>query len=471
MSNIIIAPTPPAPPAPVGGITLSASHADIGDQLTITGSGFGSSRGTNQVWFGEPENEQGWRPVTKEAASYVSWSNTQIVVTVPSMSPGKDGAPGTYHNVRVELDGEDTDPADFYIDPVTTLTTGTGTSTAYAVCANVQNVDGTNYTTTWTPETATFSGDSTMGIWPNANVSDVLFDGVTFTATNGLIQGQQAGVVTIGHRNHNRLTFLNCTFSNNTGAGGGSSGSGVNGVKVAGSSGTAANNDLFFVGCSFGTPNSPTGAFNRISYEQVEDSVAQASRYVAFIDCDFEPASGELISLNGGNIMGLVSGCKFMGLGLNLANSSWLGSGYFEINSGRYVEMRSCEFWNGYGPAFNLNNQPGTDRTILIKDCTIDQTHTYQSPATANCGLSMLDFASYVDVFDTYFNMGTSALHWRYAGYDDWATYTGCDFTGSTITGYYDGGATPAAASSYWTNVGTNNTLPTVVAYSAYPHT
>ena len=469
MLYIIHAAPAPDPPDP-GDIALSASHADIGDQLTITGSGFGASRGSSHVWFGEPKNVQGWRPVTKEAASYVSWSDDEIVVTVPAMSPGKSGAEGTYHKVRVEVGGVDSSPADFYIDPVTTLTTGTTTTVAYTVVASSEVVDGTTYYTTWAPATATFEGDSTMGIWPVANASDVLFDGVTFTATQDMIRGNQAGVVTLGHRNHNRMTFLNCTFNNNWGEGGGTDGNGVNGVKVVGYGGYA-NSDLSFVGCSFGTPNSPGGAFGRIAYEQVEESSAYASIRTAIIDCDFEPSSGEAISFNSNDLYALVSGCVIKGEGtLNPTYYSWEGSGYIESNSGRYLEVRNCELWQGYGPAFNLNNQPGTDRTILITGCTIDQTHPYQDPPPASCGLSMLDFASYVDVFDCYFNLGTSALHWRYAGWDDWADYTGCDFTGSTITGYYDGGATPAAASSYWTNVGTNNTLPTIVAYSAYPH-
>ena len=68
--------------------SLSANHARIGSTITINGRGFGSARSSSTVTFGEaqvsnpsPTGEQKWAPVTKEAASYVSWSDTQIVVT------------------------------------------------------------------------------------------------------------------------------------------------------------------------------------------------------------------------------------------------------------------------------------------------------------------------------------------------------------------------------------------------------
>ena len=50
-----------------------------------------------------------------------------------------------------------------------------------------------------------------------------------------------------------RITFLNCTFTNNIGAGGGDD-FGVNGVKVVtGNNSNNTVNDISFVGCNFGT--------------------------------------------------------------------------------------------------------------------------------------------------------------------------------------------------------------------------
>jgi hypothetical protein len=52
---------------------ISPSSARAGDQVTITGTNFGSSQGSGTVWLG-----------SKYAASIVSWSATQIVATVAS---------------------------------------------------------------------------------------------------------------------------------------------------------------------------------------------------------------------------------------------------------------------------------------------------------------------------------------------------------------------------------------------------
>ncbi len=53
--------------------SISPTTARAGDSITINGTNFGSTQGSGQVWLG-----------SKLAASYVSWSNTQIVATVAS---------------------------------------------------------------------------------------------------------------------------------------------------------------------------------------------------------------------------------------------------------------------------------------------------------------------------------------------------------------------------------------------------
>jgi hypothetical protein len=53
--------------------SVSPTTARAGDSITITGSNFGATQGSGQMWLG-----------SKLAGSYVSWSNTQIVATVAS---------------------------------------------------------------------------------------------------------------------------------------------------------------------------------------------------------------------------------------------------------------------------------------------------------------------------------------------------------------------------------------------------
>jgi len=68
------------------------------EEVTITGTGFGSSQGTSKVYFHD----------NVEAKSYVSWSATEIVVTVPH-----DAATGA---ITVEVGGEtDTSDSDILI--------------------------------------------------------------------------------------------------------------------------------------------------------------------------------------------------------------------------------------------------------------------------------------------------------------------------------------------------------------------
>lgn len=55
--------------------SISPARRQVGQQLTINGSGFGNSRGTSTVHF----NGGG-----VDAANYPSWANNQIVVEVPT---------------------------------------------------------------------------------------------------------------------------------------------------------------------------------------------------------------------------------------------------------------------------------------------------------------------------------------------------------------------------------------------------
>jgi hypothetical protein len=58
--------------------SIAPSSAPVGGEVTISGDGFGSSRGSSHVSFGGTP-----------ATEYVSWTNTQIKCKVPSMAAGK----------------------------------------------------------------------------------------------------------------------------------------------------------------------------------------------------------------------------------------------------------------------------------------------------------------------------------------------------------------------------------------------
>lgn len=57
---------------------ITTTDVGIGDQVTITGHHFGATQNGDQVFFSDST-----AAIVVEAASYVSWADTQIVVTVP----------------------------------------------------------------------------------------------------------------------------------------------------------------------------------------------------------------------------------------------------------------------------------------------------------------------------------------------------------------------------------------------------
>ena len=287
----------------------------------------------------------------------------------------------------------------------------------------------------------------------------MLFDNCTFRYTQGTgPRGDIGGVLLLNtwFGPISRLTFLNCTISNCIMPGGGGSGSGVNGCKVIGNV-----DDLSFVGTSFGTPGSPAGAFNRISYEAVDGETQRT----AFIGCSFEPVSGEAISTNGSTLYELVDGCTFKGLGLNLPNSSWNASGFFEANWGSYAEVRNSEFWQGYGPWTNFSNQPISPPMFLFKNCIFDMTHYYQTPHTGYAYGGFGNAISGVDLIDCYVNTGSAAEHLRYFTAVPWQN---CNLTGTNLTGYTDNGG-PTSLANYLGGL-TVKVNPTLAPYTAYPH-
>jgi len=446
-------PTPiPSSPSTTDALAitgLSQSCARVGASLTITGKGFGVSQGDSKVTFGERLNEQGWAPCAR-TASIDAWSDTRIVCTVPAMSPGKANAPGTYHPVYATVGGQTSNSVNFYIEPVTTITTGTAAAVANAV------IPASN--STWISATATFSSRNAYGIMPVDGAVDVLFDGVTFTNANETLSGTGFGVLTLGQfRNtHRRLTFVNCTFTGNTGVGSGAD-YGVNGVKMwTGSNDHDRVYDVSFVDCRF-------GEYSRMSYEQVNQEGGACAMRMALIDCVFEPSGGEVISFGStGSTYSLVSGCTLKGAG-NRAEPQW--EYCFECNQTRYVEFRDSEIWHWRSVCFNMNGDNEVESNILVKNVDVDFSHTYQTYLCPNGKglLFELGETSHVRFADCTFNTGDADTYLGAAGSasPDWVApnFRSCrynDFSGSTISGYVTANTWPVravvpdSAEGYW---------------------
>jgi len=111
----------------IAGFSPAQTTAGTGAVLTIRGSGFGSSRGSGGVLFANADD--GGATTTRALArDYVSWSDTQIQVRVPSLAT--DGHPAGTGPVRVTTtDG-------------TTATTATSLTIRYAL-SNIDNTAGT----------------------------------------------------------------------------------------------------------------------------------------------------------------------------------------------------------------------------------------------------------------------------------------------------------------------------------------
>lgn len=77
-------PIPLCPTTKITGFSPSVIRAGTGEILTITGSGFGATRGNGQVLFPDADNV-GTYLKGCDTIDYVSWTNTEIKVKVPSI--------------------------------------------------------------------------------------------------------------------------------------------------------------------------------------------------------------------------------------------------------------------------------------------------------------------------------------------------------------------------------------------------
>ncbi|MCI1188775.1 T9SS type A sorting domain-containing protein [Hymenobacter sp. DH14] len=111
----------------VTGLSPLSLPAGVGAVLTITGSGFGSSRGTGFVEFRNADDGGNTRVKARET-DYLTWTDTRIQVRVPSAGSG--GRPAGSGLVRVTTDGQ------LQAESLATLTV------IYAL-TNVESTDGT----------------------------------------------------------------------------------------------------------------------------------------------------------------------------------------------------------------------------------------------------------------------------------------------------------------------------------------
>lgn len=138
------------------------------------------------------------------------------------------------------------------------------------------------------------------------------------------------------------ITFRDCTFTSNTGAG---SGDGVNGVKIWSSG--QGQHYLTFAGCTF-------QVLSRMGIEVCgNNSDSNPTLYnIALRNCTFEPTTlGEPITSSTWSpsgtsrpITSLVDGCTIKGFD-NAANAIYGGA--IECNGSHDVEIRDAQIWSG----------------------------------------------------------------------------------------------------------------------------
>ncbi len=140
--------------------SLSPSSGGVGTQVTISGNNFGASQGTNTVTF------NGVAAAARGRLA-VSWSNTSIVVNVPS------GA--TTGNVVVTVAGAASNGVVFTIAPSITSLSPTSGPVATAV-----TITGTNFGATQGTSTVTFNGTAgTPSSWSNTSIAVPVPSGAT----------------------------------------------------------------------------------------------------------------------------------------------------------------------------------------------------------------------------------------------------------------------------------------------------
>lgn len=490
--------------------SLSASHDSIGEELTIYGTNFGSTQGDSAVYFGElpvytwesvgnadaTQVYDGYadewvtaeygnyapyvmRPLAEEAASYVSWSDTQIVVTVPSMSPGlpstDDPSRNTAHPVYVEVGGEPSDAVDFYIDPVLVVD---GSIAISGGKPTDEDISALFPTSDWSLEDNTYpnsegsrhssysthlviDGNVNYQNLTGTNIHDVLFKDVTFSSSYPGTS-QATGVIQFAFNTaHYNLTFHNCVIANNLKT----TGEGSNWVKYwASQEATARQGNWTFSDCSFGTPNSPGGSVRRFGCEFNENGnggLAEGAydtecylHNVQWRGCDFEPCGCIPISLGfygWGPERGMyIDDCLFKGARHDIRVEGMdLGTGIIE-ESGRGLVITNTTIWpNSTSGMFRMEGtfdgggvsglyMTGTNPHWYMENVNVED-NRYMNLAP-NLGTTRLLYASdwYGLVWrNSDIDFGDSDYYIRIMGYDtSLITFYDIDMSGSYVHGY-----------------------------------
>jgi RHS repeat-associated protein len=150
-------------PAPVIS-TINPGTAGVGNTVTVTGSGFQASQGGNSALYFASGTS--WA-----AATVKTWSDTQIVATVPTTA--------NTGSVKVQVNAVNSNYVD-YIIPANVVTSVSPTSGP----VNTQvTVNGSGFGTTQGTSTLTFNGQppSSISAWGNTQITAL----VAVTATTG----------------------------------------------------------------------------------------------------------------------------------------------------------------------------------------------------------------------------------------------------------------------------------------------
>jgi predicted alpha-1,2-mannosidase len=202
--------------APVA-TSASPSSASAGQQVTINGSGFGSSQGSGYVEFGD--NGSSWGGSGQTALQIDSWSDTAVTFTVPS-----GVSPGSPASVAVVTDGGSVsdspameitptaNPADYYDSTGTSPDSNQACSNfdgvGYSLSANALASDGFTPGATVTADGLTFKWTSGAPCSPDnilAAGQTMLVNGTAGANTLGLLEnstdGSSTGTITINYTN------------------------------------------------------------------------------------------------------------------------------------------------------------------------------------------------------------------------------------------------------------------------------
>ena len=171
------------------------------------------------------------------------------------------------------------------------------------------------------------------------------------------------------------ITFRDCTFTSNTGAG---SGDGVNGVKIWSSG--QGQHYLTFAGCTF-------QVLSRMGIEVCgNNSDSNPTLYnIALRNCTFEPTTlGEPISLF--DLVSLrhqpadhLAGRRLHDQGLRQRGKRHLRWGHRVQRQPRRRDPRRADLVGPRAPAFNFGRQSGGAGGIHVKTTSVDFTHTCQT--------------------------------------------------------------------------------------------